>query len=127
MRQFIRFLVVGGIAAGANFGSRFLFSRWVDYELAIIFAFLVGLLTAFLLMRKLVFNAEAKKLMPQIVKFVAVNLLALLQTLLISVALVRWLFPQWGVVNYPEAWAHLIGVLTPVVCSYFCHKFLTFK
>jgi putative flippase GtrA len=65
--------------------------------------------------------------MPQIVKFVAVNLLALLQTLLISVALVRWLFPQWGVVNHPEAWAHLIGVLTPVVSSYFCHKFLTFK
>jgi putative flippase GtrA len=118
---------VGGIAAAANFGSRFLFSRWVNYESAIIFAFLVGLLTAFLLMRKLVFNAEGKKLMPQIIKFVAVNLFALLQTLLISVALVRWLFPQWGVNYHPEAWAHLIGVLTPVVSSYFCHKFLTFK
>ncbi len=125
--QFIRFLLVGGIAASANFGSRFLFSRWVDYESAIIFAFLVGLLTAFLLMRKLVFNAEGKKLMPQIIKFVAVNLFALLQTLLISVALVRWLFPQWDITNNPEAWAHLIGVLTPVVSSYFCHKFLTFK
>ncbi len=127
MKQFIRFLFVGGIAAGANFGSRFLFSLWVNYEIAIILAFFVGLLTGFLLMRKLVFNAKGKALMPQIINFVAINMLALLQTLLISVALVRWLFPEWGIVEQPEAIAHLIGVLAPVVTSYFGHKFLTFK
>jgi putative flippase GtrA len=127
MKQFIRFLFAGGIAAGANFGSRFLFSLWVNYEIAIVLAFFVGLLTGFLLMRKLVFNANGKALMPQIVNFVVVNMLALLQTLLISVALVRWLFPEWGIVEQPEAIAHLIGVLAPVVTSYFGHKFLTFR
>jgi putative flippase GtrA len=127
MKQFVQFLFAGGVAAGCNFGSRFLFSRWVNYEVAITLAYLVGMLVAFLLMRKLVFNAKGKALMPQIVKFVVVNMLALLQTLLISVALARWLFPQWGIVDHAEAIAHLIGVLTPVLSSYFGHKFLTFK
>ena len=135
MKQFIRFLFVGGIAAGANFGSRFLFSRWVDYEVAIVLAFLVGLLTGFILMRGLVFNAKGKALMPQIFNYVVVNLLALLQTFLISVGLVRWVFPQWDMIIQieaithlnAEAIAHLIGVLTPVITSYFGHKFLTFK
>jgi len=127
MKQFVQFLFAGGVAAGANFGSRFLFNRWVNYEIAITLAYLVGMLVAFLLMRKLVFNAKGKALMPQIINFVIVNMFALLQTLLISVALVRWLFPEWGVVDHPEAIAHLIGVLAPVVTSYFGHKFLTFR
>lgn len=127
MNQFLRFILAGAIAAGANFGSRFLFSLWVIYEIAIVLAFLVGLLTGFLLMRELVFNAKGKDLAPQIVSFITINMLALLQTLLISVALVRWLFPAIGVVDHAEAIAHLIGVLAPVVTSYFGHRFLTFR
>lgn len=72
-------------------------------------------------------NANGKAIMPQIVNFMVVNMFALLQTLLISVVLVRWLFPEWGVIDYPEAIAHLIGVLAPVVTRYFGHKFLTFR
>jgi putative flippase GtrA len=86
-------------------------------------------------MRGLVFNAKGKALMPQIFNYVVVNLLALLQTLGISVGLVRWIFPQWAMLPQveaitqlnAEAIAHLIGVLTPVITSYFGHKFLTFR
>ena len=135
MKQFVQFLFAGGVAAGANFGSRFLYSRWVDYELAVTFAYLTGMLVAFLLMRGLVFNAKDKALTPQIFNFVVVNLFALLQTLVISVGLVRWVFPQWATIEQveaitqlnAEAIAHLIGVLTPVITSYFGHKFLTFR
>lgn len=125
--QFARFLFAGGIAAGANFGSRFLFSRWVGYEQAIVLAYLVGMFVAFMLMRGHVFEAKGKALIPQVSKFVAVNILAVLQTLIISVALVRWVFPALGVVEHVEALAHLVGVLVPVVTSYFGHKFLTFR
>ncbi|MFI3189887.1 hypothetical protein BCS42_00290 [Crenothrix sp. D3] len=127
MKQFIQFLIAGGIAASVNFGSRFIFNNWMNYELAIVSAYLLGMFVAFSLMRKYVFKANGKTLMPQIIKFVAVNIVALLQTLLVSVALFRWLFPQWGISNHPEALAHFIGILIPVVSSYFGHKFLTFK
>ena len=125
--QFVRFLFAGGIAAGANYGSRFLFSRWVGYEFAIVLAYLVGMFVAFVLMRGHVFEAKDNGLALQAAKFVGVNFLAVLQTLIISVVLVRWMLPDWGVDVHAEALAHLAGVLVPVVSSYFGHKFLTFR
>ena len=73
-RQFVRFLFAGGIAAAANYGSRFLFSHWVGYELAIILAYLVGMLVAFMLMRGHVFAAKGKALVPQVGKFIGINI-----------------------------------------------------
>lgn len=126
--QFLRFLVAGGIAAGANYGSRFFFSRFFDYEFSIIFAYFIGMLVAFLLMRGHVFDAKQHALLPQVVKFAGVNMLAVIQTLLISLALARWVLPIVGVINDDaEALAHLVGVLVPVVTSYFGHKLLTFR
>ena len=125
--QFVRFLFAGGIAAGANYGSRFLFSRWVGYEQAIILAYLVGMLVAFVLMRGHVFAGKGHALTPQIAKFVGVNVLAVLQTLVISVVLARWLLPDLGFPEHAEALAHLVGLLVPVGTSYFFHKYLTFR
>jgi len=126
-RQFIRFLVAGGIAAAANYGSRFLFSTWLSYGPAIVLAYLVGMGVAFVLMRQHVFSATGTALGPQVVKFVAVNLLAVVQTLVISLVLARWVLPSLGIVTHAEAIAHLAGVLVPVVTSYFGHRMLTFR
>ena len=125
--QFIRFLLAGGIAAAANFGSRFVFSQWLPYGVAIVLAYLVGMTVAFVLMRRHVFTDSRSALGPQIVKFAGVNLLAVLQTLLISLALARWLLPTLGVLEHGEAIAHLVGVVVPVFTSYFGHRLLTFK
>ena len=125
--QFVRFVLAGGIAAAANFGSRFVFSYWVNYELAIILAYLVGMVVAFTLMRGHVFNAKDKALFPQINKFIGVNILAVLQTLIISVLLARWGLPALGIADNAEAIAHFVGVLVPVITSYLGHKFLTFR
>lgn len=125
--QFIRFLFAGGVAAAANYGSRFLFSIWLSYGPAIVLAYLVGMGVAFVLMRQHVFSAADGALGPQVVKFVAVNLLAVMQTLVISLVLARWVLPNVGVVTHAEAIAHLAGVLVPVATSYFGHRMLTFK
>ena len=78
-------------------------------------------------MRGHVFNASQGPLAPQVIKFVGVNLLAVLQTLAISLLLARWVLPSVGIEDQAEALAHLVGVLVPVVSSYFGHKFLTFR
>ena len=70
--EFLRFLVAGGIAAGANFGSRFVFSMFLEYGFAVFFAYLIGMLVAFLLMRGHVFDARSGPLGPQVMP----NLLA---------------------------------------------------
>ncbi len=124
--QFSRFLVAGGIAAGTNFGSRFIFSTFLPYSFSIVFAYLVGMVVAFLLMRGHVFDARNGSVLPQIVKFITINALAVLQTLVISLLLASWM-SQLVSVDQSEALAHLIGVLVPVVTSYFGHKYLTFR
>ncbi|NOT85678.1 MAG: GtrA family protein [Methylococcaceae bacterium] len=127
MPQFLKFLVSGGVAAFLNWSSRFLFSKWLSFELSITCAFFVGLTSGFLLMRFYVFNARGKPLIFQASKYVFINILALMQTLIISVVLARFVLLQWGVIENVEALAHLVGVLTPVITSYFGHKFLTFR
>jgi putative flippase GtrA len=125
--EFLRFLIAGGIAAGANFGSRFVFSLFLGYGFAVFFAYLFGMLVAFLLMRGHVFDAKNGPLLPQVAKFVGVNAVAVLQTLVISLVLARWVLPSFGIVEHAEALAHLVGVLVPVVTSYFGHKLFTFR
>jgi len=126
-RQFRNFLLAGGAAAAANFGSRFLFSRWVRYEWAVLLAYLVGMTAAFLMMRTYVFDARGGALGPQLTKFAAVNLIALAQTFAISVALARWILPALHMESQAEAVGHFAGVIAPVITSYFGHRLFTFR
>ena len=125
--QFLLFVLSGGIAAGANFGSRFIFSNFFAYGIAIILAYLVGMLVAFILMREHVFKASEGPISQQIIKFAGVNLLAVLQTLLISLLLARSVLPTIGIHDHAETLGHFLGVLMPVITSYYGHKYLTFR
>jgi putative flippase GtrA len=125
--QFLRFVLAGGLAAGANYGSRFAFSLWLPFAAAVVLAYLVGMAVAFLLMRRFVFDATGQPLAPQVVKFVLVNLLALVQTLAVSLVLARGILPWLGVTDHAEAIAHFVGVGVPVFTSFLGHRHGTFR
>jgi len=125
--QFLRFVLAGGVAAAANYGSRFLFSAWLPYPAAITCAYLVGMAVAFALMRQYVFSGAGQPMLPQVAKFAIVNLLALLQTLVVSLVLARWVLPAVGVREHVEAIAHLVGVAVPVFTSFVGHRQATFR
>ncbi len=125
--QFTRFLIAGGIAALANFTSRIGFSTFVAYEVAIVLAYLVGMTVAFILMRGAVFDGDGKPLAPQVLRFAGVNVLAVLQTLVISVVLARWALPAMGVHEQAELIGHAVGVLVPVFTSFIGHRLFTFR
>ena len=127
MSRFIAYLLAGGVAALLNWSSRFLFSRWFNYPVSIVLAFIVGLISGFVLMRWLVFDGARKSAATQVPFYLLVNLLALVQTLCVSLILAKWVIPGVGLSIRPEGPAHLIGVLVPVVTSYFGHKYFTFK
>jgi putative flippase GtrA len=126
-RQFNRFIAAGAVAAAANIGSRFVFSRWLTFEWAVLCAFVVGLAVGFVLMRSYVFAASGRSLPRQLAWFVGVNLLAVAQTFLISVSLAQWALPALGIHSYAEAIGHVVGVTTPIVTSYFGHRLITFR
>ena len=56
-----------------------------------------------------------------------VNLAAVAQTLAISLLLAEWLLPAMNWTYRVHTVAHGIGVLAPVVTSYFGHKYFSFR
>ncbi|NYT24350.1 GtrA family protein [Alcaligenaceae bacterium] len=126
-RQFLAFIVTGGIAAAINFGSRILYNQWMGYSAAIVLAYLTGMVTAFILARVFVFRGSAQALHRSAGYFVLVNLAAVAQTWLVSMALAYYVLPALGVTQYIRELAHAVGVAVPVFTSYVGHKRWSFK
>ncbi len=126
-KQFFWFLVAGGIAAVANIASRIVLNRWMPYSAAIVVAYVCGMLTAFVLNKLFVFKETVNSLHRQAFWFTVVNVVALAETLVVSLLLARWLFPSVGFHWHTETVAHAIGVMAPVITSFIGHKHLTFR
>ncbi|MDB5582213.1 MAG: hypothetical protein JWR80_7389 [Bradyrhizobium sp.] len=125
--RFARFLLVGGSAAVLNIVSRVLFSYVVPFEIAVVLAFPIGMTFAFLMSRLFVFEPSERSIMHQYGRFFLVNLAALAQVWLFSVGLTYWIFPAIRWTFHAELVAHTIAVGSPVVTSYYAHRFFTFR
>ncbi|WP_186510879.1 GtrA family protein [Caenimonas sedimenti] len=126
-RQFLAFLVTGGIAALVNFGSRIVLNLWMPFPVAVVVAYLLGMVTAFLLARAFVFAGSTQSVQRSATFFVLVNLVAIAQTWIISVALAYYVLPALGVRAFVNEIAHGIGVMVPVFTSYLGHKRFSFR
>lgn len=126
-RQFLAFLVTGGIAALANFGSRIVINLWVSFSWAVVLAYCIGMVTAFVLARLFVFTDSKQAVHRSALIFAGVNLLAVAQTWGISMLLAYWVLPALGVTRFAPEIAHGIGVLVPVFTSYLGHKHWSFR
>jgi putative flippase GtrA len=126
-REFLLFLITGGVAALVNVISRVGFSQLLRFELAVLMAYGVGMLTAYVLARKFVFLQSRTSVRRSFAAFALVNLVAVLQTWLVSVGLRNWLLPLLGIVVLRDLIAHGIGVAVPVLSSYFGHKHISFR
>lgn len=126
-KEFFQFLIVGGLAAGINFISRIGFSELVSYRSAIVLAYIVGMITAFILSKLYVFDKSGRHYMEELKDFTIVNIFAVIQVWLISVGLAEYFFPYINFSFYPEEVAHLIGLGIPAVTSYFGHKHFSFR
>lgn len=126
INQFSKFAVAGGIAAAANFLSRFVFNQYLSYVPSITLAFFVGLATGFLLMRNYVFTGSKHGTAKQVYLYVAVNLAGLVLTILVSVSVSKLAHMVVANTGVDEAIGHLIGVGSPILLSFYAHKKLTF-
>ena len=123
----IRFVLAGGFAALVNFGSRIVLSLWLPYAVAVVMAYCAGMATAFVLNRRFVFRHATNRLHAQIIWFVTINLLALVQTLAVSVLLLRVVLPLCGIGWHAEELSHAAGIAVPIVTSYLGHRRWTFR
>ena len=125
--SFLRFVTVGAVAAAANIGARALFDLYMPFELAVALAYGIGLSVAFMGNRAWVFTGVTLDWRVSYWRFFLVNLVALAQVWLVSVGLYRFFFPVIGFTWHAELVAHIIGVASPMVTSYYAHKHYSFK
>ncbi len=126
-RQFLKFICTGGIAAIINFSSRIIYSTWFHFSTAILLAYITGMITAFVLAKLFVFKDSPLSLQHSAFRFLLINLLAALQTLVISLGLAFYLLPALGVTIMVKEIAHAIGIIVPIFSSYIGHKHWSFS
>lgn len=126
-RQFFVFFLSGGVAAAVNFGSRIVYNVWVNFSVAIMLAYVTGMITAFVLVKQFVFTESQQAFHRSAVFFVLVNLVAVLQTWVISMGFAYYVLPAMGFTLFVHELAHAIGVLVPVFTSYIGHKHWSFR
>ena len=125
--HFVRFIIIGAVAAAVNVGARAALNQYVAFEWAIVLAFPIALTFAFIANRRWVFTSEIPAWYVSYWRFLLVNLAALVQVWVISVGLARLVFPTIGLTWHAELIAHTVGVLSPVITSYYAHKHYSFK
>jgi len=126
-KQFVFFLFAGGFAALINFGSRFFFNEYMSFGKAVLLAYPLGMITAFVLSKFFVFEKSQHSIKKEFFHFTLVNIIAIAQTYIISIGLGEYFFPHFEMNFYPHAVAHAVGIIFPVFTSYLGHKYFTFR
>lgn len=125
-KQFIVFLAVGGLAALLNWLSRLALSIWMPFSYAVVVAYVIGMLVAFLLNRLFVFPKSGKSIHVQARDFVFVNVSFFPLVWFVSLQINSWL-KIFGMVNYSEELSHAIAISLPMFATFLIYKFFTFK
>lgn len=127
-KQFVTFIFTGGLAAAVNFSTRIIFSQYFSFSVSIVLAYLLGMITAFLLAKAFVFQESENSIQKSIFWFVAINVLAVLQTWAISMAMYHHILVLLNIETvFNKEISHALGVVFPVFTSFIGHKYLTFK
>jgi putative flippase GtrA len=124
--DFLRFLLAGGFAAAVNLLSRFLLTPVIGFEVSVVVAYLIGMVVAYCLFRWFIFASSGRSVLSETLRFVMVNIVALVLVWCVTVILARLLFPAVGFKWHADDVAHLIGVCVPAISSYIGHRKYTF-
>jgi putative flippase GtrA len=125
--KFLRFLMAGGVAAALQWGSRFGFSQLTTYSNSVLLAYLVGLISGFILSRVFVFQSTSGSLGKQALLFVLVNLAGLPLVWGLSIFLGTVFLPNFLAEFEAQALGNGIAILSPVAVNFILHKYFTFR
>lgn len=126
-KQFVKFLAVGGVAALLHWLARFVFDVFVEFGVAVILAYAVGIIVAFILNRIFVFPKSIRPMRHEIAIFTIVNIAAFPLVVGISISLGTYLLPHALPRELAKAVGHGAGVLSPVFINFAAHKWITFR
>ena len=126
-RQFGWFLLAGGIAALANWLSRFIFNLFMTYGEAIVAAYAIGMVVAFALNKRYVFPYSQRPLAAEMSFFMLFNLAAFPIVWATAYLLGERLLPGVLPRQFALALGHGCAVVVPALVNFVLHKSITFR
>lgn len=126
-RQFGWFLLAGGIAALANWSSRFIFNLFMSYAAAIVAAYALGMAVAFVLNKRYVFPYSRRPVAAEMSFFVLFNLAAFPVVWAIAYVLGERILPGVLPRQLALALGHGCAVAVPALVNFVLHKSITFR
>jgi putative flippase GtrA len=125
--QFARFVAVGGIALLLHWLSRFVFNLFMSYGWAIVVAYAIGMLVAFILNKIYVFPTSGRSLNFEMFFFFLVNIAAFPLVWAVAYVLGEWVLIEFMQPQLALALAHGFAITLPVFINYALHKLVTFR
>jgi putative flippase GtrA len=124
-KQFIYFLFAGSTAAFVNFTSRLLLRSYMDIVFSAVIAYSLGLLTAFVLYKKLVFPFSEKPLNFQLRRFLSIQI-GFMPIVIIIFMTLSDILDTIGFGNLSEPLAHAISIGMPALITFLLYKLFVF-
>ncbi|MDQ7824589.1 MAG: GtrA family protein [Candidatus Eremiobacteraeota bacterium] len=126
-RQFAKFLLVGGIAASANFFSRFLFRLWFPYVVSVGLSFTLGTVVSFILNKTFTFKSYEESTAVQAFKFALTGLVYIV----LGSAVAQGIYWITGHFALPPSWreslSHALSIAICTVYSFLVIKYFAFR
>ena len=126
--EVLRFLIAGGTAAAINWLARIILSVALPLPMAILIAYMVGMVFGFIMYRAFVFQRTGEALHRQIALFLIVNLGGAGIVVGATLAGNQLLMAAWpeGIPALREALSHGVAIAIGAVANYFGHRLITF-
>ena len=124
-KQFIYFLIAGGLSALLNFSTRLILRPYFDIILSATFSYVVALIFAFFLYRKFVFPFSTVPIYLQGKKFLLIQV-ACMPIVILIFSLLSSFFISIGLGIYSEPVAHAISIGMPALITFLLYKLFVF-
>ncbi len=125
--RFAAFVATGSLAAATNLLVRYLLNFVMPFEVAVLLAYIAGMVVAFVLFQRVIFGNPGTPLKRRLARFTQVNLLGMALAWIVSTAMARIVLPAANWTFHPLEIAHLVGVAAPTFSSYLLHRGYTFR
>jgi len=125
-KQFLGFLLVGGLAAFLHWTSRIALSNWLSFSWAVVIAYAIGMIIAFALNSYFIFPTSNKPKIKQARDFMITNI-CFFPVVWISALGLNQGLKSLGIMRYTEAISHGIAVGLPMFATFLIYKFIAFK
>lgn len=127
LAEFVRFVATGSLAAISNMIGVWAFEFVTPYPVAVVLGYIVGMVVAFILFQKVIFDHPGTTLSRRVFRFTVVNLIGMGLAWLTSMAMAYWVLPGIGWTFQVKRVANFFGVAVPAFSSYFLHKYYTYR